>query len=588
MSPQRIYAYIRERGASFALGMILAVYFAAGVSGIFFDFGNAAAIGDETVITATVLKMFAHGTLIPADQYNYHMPLPMYLYAPLFAAVLAGLRVLGVFHDLSSLVVFGIVDWPKLLPLARFISVLCGMGALALLFATAKRVFGSVRVALLSTALLASSLLFTILSHFGRVWLPQMLALMFALYAIALLYTAGSKFKHYIMAGAAIALSFGAHVIGVLAYVPFLVAHFLKMRGAGYVAALTHRGFLAATGIVIASAPLWYVLNPLGLGHYVSGVITGIGTFFGGAPIAAVEHAGTISDKFFFYGRTLLEYEPVLLLLSVPGCILLYLRMRDWFFILGSFIVVYYAAISALGGGGLEFEQRFIAPAVPVLALCAAYALSAAYEALSVKGWRAAGVCLIAALLALSATPALMWTYRFNGAYTTVEARTWVMEHAESGSRILYFDWSNPIALYENEAVLKDIARFAPEQMTTGRTYLLEHPDLFRGRVPAFYVMQTSYFWKKDVPAALPRSFDYVIVSFWDEKKKELARMQMAQFGIDVSRLIPVAAFPQGATLVSSGGFSIEEPLFITSHPILDLALVNEPGPVILIYKVSR
>ena len=105
-----------------ALLIILGFFSLLCLAGIFYDY-PLNTVGDESTLLAATLKMIGHYSLRPADPSFYHMPLVVYFYLPFVLIFLITLRVGGVFTSTQSIKEFVILDYYKLIPLARVLNI---------------------------------------------------------------------------------------------------------------------------------------------------------------------------------------------------------------------------------------------------------------------------------------------------------------------------------------------------------------------------------------------------------------------------------------------------------------------------------
>ncbi|MDP2909972.1 MAG: glycosyltransferase family 39 protein, partial [bacterium] len=331
ISPKAIF----KEKSRIILVAILLFSFAIGITGIFYSRSLPYAVQDEAPNMITTLKMMADGSFRPAYPSSYYFPLTAYIYLPFFAVLFIFLRLSGFVTSLAALKVIGIIDYAEFLPLVRFISVLFGVASVFLIYKITEKLFNNKFTGLISSFLLSTSLLFVQLSHFGRVWILQIFFILFALYLIiAKLYLKDKPlWKDYFWTAISIGVSFGINMVGLFIYLPFLVVHFLKNRGVGFIGTFIKNKYFWLTNFIICLfIPLLYVLNPYGFGNNKG--------WFGKA-VAAFFQGNTYKINFLeriFYDKILFEYEPVLFFLFIPCAILLFLKERKIFYILTSFI----------------------------------------------------------------------------------------------------------------------------------------------------------------------------------------------------------------------------------------------------------
>lgn len=562
-----------------AFSIIVFIFFVLASAGIFFGFGMESAVGDEPVLTSATLKMIGEPQLTPADSFNYHMPLTPYLYAPFFVVVMGALLFFGVFASVQDLVAFGIVEWGQFIIIGRFISVLLGVGTLYLFWRLTKHILGGTWIPLLAVYLLATHLLFIMMGHFAKIWMPQMFFLMLAWLCIARFFQKENlALRDYALVGLSAALSFGIHFIGILVFVPFLVVHWLRERHNKWRDILLHRGLLLSGGIVLLSAPLWYLLNPHGVGNYASRALSSLGILGGGAPAADVATV-TFIEKTTFYLLVLWEYEPLVTLLFIPAMVFFFLRRRDWFWIIISFMAAYYLVIGPLvGGSGLKLEPRFVLPLVPFVALVVAFGVGlwAQYE----RG-RVLFFSVLTLLIVTAPIGSIMWDYKLFAPYTPEVTHDWIESRLPTGSTILFIDYGEPLKLNENKATLEHIHDNAPGFYTRARAYLLAHDSYRNGREPQYRILHTSYLQEHENILQFQLRPDYVVVS-WDKAEKRMfVEKDIAKFAPGLLQKRPLVTFPEGAT-VKSVGYNIGAHIRV---PIRHLSTDTDLGPVYMIYE---
>lgn len=570
--------------SKFGIQIILIFFVLVGVMGIFYNFGMAESVGDESVLTTTTLKMIASKSLTPADPFNYHMPLAPYVYLPFFVVALGYLRLSGLFPDTESIIALGTVDWAVFLPLARLISVLFGALSVYLIYLATKKLFESKNMGLLSAFLLAFSMMLVKISHFGKVWTLQIATILAAFYAIVVLYKAeNSKLRQYILSAVGIALAFMSHFIGVLIGGTLLIVHFLKRdRSTSLFKVFIERKFVVAALIVLLSLPVAYALNPYGVSNYFSRAQV---TISGEVAADVVEKNvlidSIISEKIFFYLKIFFEYEPLLFLLGLIGFGLLFRDNRRIFLVIASFPALYYLFIGLiLGGNGLRFEPRFALPLIPFFAIAGAYTLNRLlnWEKLA-KAVRFLGV---AVLLLVSGFGSLLWMMGFLHPNTAELAEDWILKNIPANSRIAHYDRGTPIPLPENEETLIDIQTHNPAFFTTAHQYLLNAGPNNYYTKPTYYVLLAPHYDKIGVPNEIvEKGFDYAILNWWTEDDRERA-LNGLEF-LEIEKQTTIKRFPEKG--FEKGNINVAGKL---RRPYKELPGLEYTGPVIEIVKISK
>lgn len=480
----------------YGLRIILISFFFLAATGLFYNFGLATTVGDETPPFVAALKMIGNASIRPAFPTFYYMPLPAYAELPFAAISLLALPFFGIATTFDSIREFVILDFPKLLPAARFASVVYATLALFLFYRLALRIFWDKRPALLSTYFLATSLLFFQLAHFGKVWSLQLLAITYALWsAFALNDKTIPEKKRYARATLGIVVSFGVNVIGATVYAAFFAAHFLRMKGRAFREILTHRPFLAAHFFLLASVGLFYWLNPYSFANYLGHVATPNGNEAGAYCVARF-------GAWSYYPETLFGYGPVFIIIFFFGVSAFFRLNRRASMILGSFALTYLAMITALSLFGIiACEPRYAAPLLLPLALAAGYGASR----LLLSGGRKEKIILSALLLATLALPVL-YDMKLTLPSTRTSAREWILGNIPDGAQIITLD--EKLDLPENKRTLEIIQKTATAHWTVKRAYLFNHPEKIT--VPSYTVMYPDFFTES--ASVTP---EYLILSWW-------------------------------------------------------------------------
>lgn len=552
-------------------------FFFMGITGIFFNFGLPHSVSDETILLASALKMLAEPTLTPAFETNYHMPLGVYIYLPLIAIFLTIFMLLGIFSSFQELTVFGVLNYAELLPIARFISVILGSVSIYTTYRIAQLIYRDQVAALASSFLLATSLMFIQLSHTGRVWIPQITVILLTLYAIVNLYYAKKDIlRLYILSGLGVAASFGTHFIGILIYIPFFIVHLLrKSPPIEWRQIFLDRNFWMANGVICAALFLIYVSNPYGFNNYSELSVDSI---------VKISSAGinsmSIFDNSGYYARILFEYEPVLIILFLLSLPVLLRRHRTTFLLLGSFIVIYYLAITLAGGRGIGFEPRFISPVIPFLALMSGYGISYWWHKrtdsrhLKIKY----GIVLVIAVTIL--VMPLRWISLIAFAPNTTEnAREWIFKNIPNNAGILQFT-THSIPLPHNKDSLLEKEKTSPQLFTTQDKFLLENGPLNYSNPPLFFVVRANSISEDQLTQYSPDQFQYVMLAWWNYSNRTKALTQTSL--IDWNSLELIVRFPE-----NDRWYENMDIINNMRHPYYYLPNMSFTGPIIEIYKTS-
>lgn len=556
--------------------LIMAVFFISGITGLFFDYSLNTG-GDETTLMAATVKMISDHTLRPNYPTFYHVPAAVYFYLLPFILFFILLRLMGVFTDLSSLKEFGIINLYSFLPLARFLTVLMGLVSIYFLYKITQKLFNDKRISLLAAFFLSSGLMFVQVAHTARVWVPQAMTVLIAFYLIIILYQSReNKFKDYWFAGLGVGLAFGTHVVGIMVYSSFFIAHYLKNKSKRIKEIfLANKYFWLANAAVVICYLLVFYLNTYGFKNYINreGKIWPDFSYLYSSQLDPSPNIGLQSDKISLFGRmiyypnALFESDPFLVLFFLVGLMALFLKERKIFYLTIPFVAIYYLVISFAG-----LEQHYILPIIPFMAIAAAYGVMAFYKKVN----KTLAVSLIALVIVIIFLLPIIWDYRMIQPGARLAARDWIYKNIPSDSRIINFD--SRLELNENKACLADIEKFAGGFYTKKRAYLLSMPEE-KYPWPDYYVLNYTYF--NGLPKELlDKKYNYLLVP-WSNKDELKNKLDQAK--IFKSALTLVKRFPESADENSLSATMREDML----KPIWTILTVKTRGPILDIYKLK-
>ncbi|MFA5318158.1 MAG: glycosyltransferase family 39 protein [Patescibacteria group bacterium] len=561
--------------------LIIVFYLIVGSIGIFFNYPLFNTVGDEAPLLSATLKMISDHSLRPNYPSFYHLPVGAYLYLPFFIIILILMRISGMFSSLDAIKEFGQIEFAKFLPLARFISVLSGAVCVYLVYKICEKLFNNKFISLAAAFLLSVSLLFVQTSHFAKIWLPQTLTILLAFYFIVSLFQSQrEKLKDYLWCGLTIALAFGTHVVGIFIYASFLAVHYLKHKKEKLSNIIFHRLFWSANFLFIILYFIIYYLNTYGFVRYLGGAFPNLnsmlslsGTF---SPVVdriepLVENQTSISSHIWYYINILWQYEPLLVLLAVFGSIILFIKKRDVFIIIYSFIIVYFLGISSISIKG----ARMILPVVPFMAIISAYGLAWLYYKVNYKKFT--GI-LIGILFIFLLYPPLLWDYKFILPSSRPEAMKWIYQNIPSGESIINLDAY--LELNENKQSLGDIGKYT-NFLTKKRAYLLNFnsQDLPR---PNYYIFFYPHY-NEVPPEILAKEFNYAIISWWDKNDLENSLAKLEEFNLNSQNLALIKRFPDWAD-ENTTSIDISSTL---DNPWVNLSKLRHNGPVVDVYQIN-
>ncbi len=531
---------------SYGLRLILILFFLVSIIGLFRDYSLNTG-GDESVLMAATLKMISDHTLRSNYPTFYHVSLGVYFYLLPFILLFTLLLLFGVFTDLNSLREFVIINPYNLLPFARLLTVLMGLVTIYLLFKIAQKLFNNKWISLAAAFFLASSLMFVELAHLARAWLPQTMAVVIAFYLIVILYQRQEdKLKDYLFVGLSLGLALGVHVIGIIVYSSFFIAHYLKSTTKKLKDIfLINKYFWLVNIIIVICYFLIFYLNPYGFKNYINRegkLWPNFSFLFAPGATANVSANNSLFfnvissfKNFGYFAMTLIEWEPILVLFFIVGAIILFFKERKKFYIIIYFILVYYIGVTFAGR-----TWYYILPMIPFLALTAGFGLFQLYRMAITKIPKAIVLMLISLILILNITPALAWDYLLIQSSARLEARAWIYNNIASGSKIIDFD--PLLALNENQATLMDIKKYASNFYSKKRDYLLVQPaEEYHG--PSYYVLNYAYF--NNLPdELLNKKYNYLIINWQNsvELKKSLVQAEAMKLKMTLLKRFPETA----------------------------------------------
>lgn len=567
----------------FVLTAILIGFFLLSSTGLFYNFGLATTVNDETPPLVAALKMIGDHTLRPAYPTFYYLPVAAYAELPAATLSLLALPLLGVATSVNAIREFVVLDFAKLLPFARFASVCYAILAIILFYNIALRFFERKQTALLAAFLFSTSFLLVQLAHFGRVWSVQTLMILIALWAILRIFDMPTL-KRYLIVGGGVALSFGLNTIGALVYFPFVVAHFLRTKGRSISAILLERNFLLTHVLLFFCVSLFYYLNPYGFENYLAPIKKFFTMITGGVDNTSVVVSGGAVNPGFcgeglfpvstYYLRVLTSYEFFLLLFSSFGIFALWKRgtfgKRNEVIVFGTFLGVYFFGITALSIFGIvNCEQRYILPVIPILALLGALGVGALVENLS-KHQKVATLFVIFALVLYGP---VMYDLRLALPSTRLEAREWMLANIPDNARVINTD--EKLDLPENGATLESIRTAAPERISIKRVYLILHQEKIE--TPSYFIYYPAF-----GKYSGGEDFGYLVISWWKPKDRIEQMESVASLGLSRDPML-IQRFPQNAS-DNTESFDLAN----NNVSLYRLWSIKQNGPTIDIYRLMR
>ncbi|MEK7646899.1 MAG: glycosyltransferase family 39 protein [Patescibacteria group bacterium] len=568
----------------YGIVFILVLFVVLNVVGIFYNYPLPNTVADETVLMAATLKMIAEPSLRPDYPTMYHMPLGAYIYLPFFIALLAFLRFSGLFTSLEALKEFGILHYGKLLPMARFISVCLGAVSVYLVYRICERLFNNRFISLAASFLLATNLIFVELSHFGRVWLPQIFVILVTFHFILDFYEKEyTRFRDYLKIALLTGISFGTHFIGILIYLPFLTAHYLKNKEKPFGDIfIKNKNFWLFNLVVIMMILFVYYLNPYGFINYVGQSIKAGTAVVGDVSgmTGSIDFWTSMTD----YGKVLFETGPTLTIIFILSLIPFFLYKRNLFYIFSSFILGYYFVIGPVVGSN-SIKEHYIVPIIPFMAIISAYGIYYFYKNNFISKkinftvsviFYGIKIFLLTIVFLYPVYLVALWDYWLIQPGSIVLAKEWIHNNLPQGVRIVNF---SPVPINENRESIQDVKIYTPGFFLRGQDYLLSVGD-DKYPKPNYYVLMMSNYREGVSAEVLNKHFDYAVISWGDQAKYMKAIEEARQFHVKEENLIKI--FPANA---GPSTFSMD--LEIWRHPFYNLRKMNHAGPVVAIYRLD-
>ena len=399
---------------------------------------------DEPSLVTSALKMLEVKTLLPCFHQEevgsllYYPPYLSFLYLIPFSMII-GIKYLLFYGSWAQFVNYLLTDTSSFFITARLMSITFGMLTMGLLYITAKQIFYSKKIALLSAFFLAFSITHTNLSSFAIHWIPATFFITLGLWMVTCP-RFSFRMKHMLSAViAGVGFGFSIMSVFVLLLIPLMYIFIEKKT---VFEALKDKALYKTAFISIALAAIPLMLNPNSLG-FVSDttLVSNTKTFIGvlKSPVELLKPIAFI--------------EPILTIFAILGLGTLFVnkRHRSYCLVIIAFII-FYAVIFYLG---FRFEERFMLPLIPILSLAAGYG-SASILNYAVKNKLALAVILMILSIPIAASIKLAWLkYRDDN---RIQARRWIEYNIAPNAKIITYAnltriTSTPKAIAEQESI---------------------------------------------------------------------------------------------------------------------------------------
>jgi len=542
--------------------------------GIFYAYPLLRLVDDEIVIVSTVLKMINDFNLRPDFAENYYFAPISYVYLPFYLVYFASFFILGIVHsvaELREIILLDYASFKMILPVARFISVVAGCLSVYLVYKISQTLFKKDEKAPLWAAFfMVTSLMFVQLSHFGRIWIFQILAILLCIYYLSIMLSnKKDSFKNYLISGFLVTLSFSINLVGGVVYFCFLFVHYSVNKGKGFVKIfLKNQKFWSAHLVIFITTVFIYFLHPYPFYRYFGYYLKKI--FTSEYVSLSINDSLIQGLSFTSYLKFLWEYEPLMVILFLISCPILFLKKRKVFYFLGIFVAFYYLTMGPL----LRWAAvRYTLPMIPFLAIVAGYGFSYFLQRLSSKYVRNSFAVIFCLLFLFMP---FYWDISLLKPNTYVMAKKWVETNLPSGESIINFELNDRLILNENKKSLASLSEFMPGAVSARERYLLKL-DEKRYPQPNYYII---YRPEKIPENYFPQNqFNYLIIYWWDKKGKDIVEKKISKLNYNLELVQEFYPNETGADLTDL----VNE----MRHPLRLLKNIRYTGPYIEIYKIN-
>ncbi|TSD05529.1 MAG: glycosyl transferase family protein [Parcubacteria group bacterium Athens0714_12] len=488
------------------LAVVLILAFYLRIWGINYGLPNFF-IGDEQSIVGGALKMGELKILIPAlypEEFRslYYPPFISYLYLIFLTPFILIKYLFGGFLDFAEFRQELSLNYGFVWFWARFFTALIGSATIYLVYLIGKKFFNK-KTAFFASLFFSLSFFHLQLSHFARHWAPIVFFFCLAVLISCFIYKSFCK-KYYFLAGLVSGLAFGISYIGALSLLFILTIHFLKPN-VSLKEKIINKNLWLMVLIFFVFASLAVALHPQEFLRITVGEDTGM---------TASKSFAEYLNSFYYYFKALLFLEPILLLFSLAGFIVLYFKDKKIFFIFSFFIFSYISILYLF----FHHEPRYIIFVLPLLCLTAGFALFFVFN----KAKFSALLFLIPAIFLYPFLIGLKYDFLLNQKDTRVIAKEWIEENLDSEAKII--SALRDIKLTPVKEAIEEQVSIDQESLRSLEKILLETKD-DKYPQPSFYVFH-SHFVSRTKLSDLKRyaeenNYQYFVVSYWDSAQIE-------------------------------------------------------------------
>jgi hypothetical protein len=426
----------------------------------------------------TALRLLESQSLNANILGNNYQPVLIYANVFLYAFTFVLSLLTGIFHSVEDLKIFFILDRAPLVLLSRFLIVAASTASVYYLYKAAKRLFNGT-VGLIAGFFFAIELSHVATSHLAAIWTPMLLFLILSFDQAVEVLKGGQKRAYFLSVLFAV-LSYASHLIGGIAIIPLIAAHFLKHKK-------ITKNVIFSGILFIFSIVLLFFIDRMG-------VMWEFGTksFL----IETCPFFNNYSDAFFYPLKFIFNFHPVLAVLGAISIVFLVIckKYKEIILIL-PLPVFYYLYLGPFSFTGCQI--RFFTIFMPFLAVLSAVAIVYAVDAINIKLVNLKKL-LLAILTVLIAVPSLYivfsWSLLIGQKSTDEQAQQWITESLPGDSKILIEQVNGRGRVFieknkENISFIKE--KLGEGALTERQKFILNLPE---GKCPspAYFVVTTD------------------------------------------------------------------------------------------------
>jgi len=522
-------------------------------------------VGDERSLIAGALKMAELKTLIPAfhpQEFKllYYPPLMSYIYLA-FLGPIIGLKYLtGSFVNFQDFKTYLVLNPGFIWFFGRLLNVLIGIGTIYLIYLIGKKVFNE-WTGLLAATFLTFSFLHIQLSHFTRHWVPTLFFTYLVIF-FAFSFCKQPHKKYYFLAGLFSGLAFGISYVTALSWIVILLAHFL-CRDSSFFDKLKCKNLWIGFVIFLILSLVFILLYPQEFLRMTIGEDTGLTT-----------NKSLINYllSFIYYFKILVFYEPIILLFSLFGFLLLIFHQKRHLIIFLAFSLLYITVLYLF----FHNEPRYIILIVPWLCILAGYSVYILISQITKRNLSSLLIFLVLFLIfCYPIAVSIKYGELLTQKDTRILAKEWIEKNIHPESKIVT-DWAGIKLIPDKKSIL--LQRKLDENSLRVADRVLLNLDNSKYPQVKFSVLRLHFIGEKLPKDLFPyikdNNYQYFVVDYW--QKKELTSQ-------DKSIIKKGHLIKKFTTGVGNISYDINNNFI---KPISIIFHLKRLGPIVEIYKL--